>query len=68
MKLSSNYLFHYTKSIATVQEILKKGFRFGLVTETIPYKKYTRDNFMVCFCDIKSAKQKNIWNVTVITR
>lgn len=53
MRLSSDFLFHYTRSFDALKKILRNGFRFSLVTESIPYKKSINDNFMICFCDIR---------------
>lgn len=54
--LSSNTLFHFTKSIAILKNILREGFRLTHVPEVI--KKIREDELlyyvapMVCFCDI----------------
>jgi len=54
--LSSNTLFHFTKNIDNVKDILKNGFRVSEVVETLPGAKKSEKMYysapMVCFCDI----------------
>ncbi len=63
--ISTNCLFHYTKSLETLHGILTSGFQFSLVSEALPrigwgsspltalglQRTYT-ENHVVCFCDI----------------
>lgn len=54
--ISSNTLFHFTKSFAILKNIIKKGFKITYVPEVI--KKIHEDKLlyyiapMICFCDI----------------
>ena len=52
-RLSSDNLYHFTKSVETIKIILRSGFLYSLIYEKIPDKETFQGNFMVCFCDIK---------------
>lgn len=51
-RLSSEYLFHYKKSLHVLCLILKGGFRHSVWEETLPYRKSKQFNHICSFCDI----------------
>jgi len=51
-RLSSDYLYSFTKNFEALKNILKSGFRYSKNHEKIPYESYEQENFIVCFCDI----------------
>jgi uncharacterized protein (DUF433 family) len=53
MRLSADYLFHYTKRLDVIKNILRIGFRYYLIQEKIPYKETYQENFAICFCDLR---------------
>jgi hypothetical protein len=60
-RLSSDYLFHFTRSFETIKLILSNGFRHTLISEPRPNspvasKQFLQQNFLVCFCDIKPVE------------
>ncbi len=59
-RLSSNNLYHFTSSIDTLKKILMTGFRFNLMSETLPIKDeiVSQEIFGVCFCDLKKDDSK----------
>lgn len=55
--LSSNTLFHFTKSFDKLASILKDGFKLSFVAEVLPRRSLKEKSLyyiapMVCFCDI----------------
>ncbi|PLW80862.1 hypothetical protein C0585_00390 [Candidatus Woesearchaeota archaeon] len=57
-RLSSDYLYHFTREFDTVLKILDKGLRFGFCDESIPYKNINRKVFSISFCDIRYDQSK----------
>ncbi len=51
-RLSSEYLYSYTKNFEAIKNILKSGFRHSKNVETLPYGNYQQENYIVSFCDI----------------
>jgi len=52
-RLSSDNLFHFTRSFSVLKSILKKGIRHSLSEEMLPGRKEMQQNYVACFCDIK---------------
>jgi hypothetical protein len=55
--LSSNTLFHFTRSLGILMGILQSGFKLTFVPELLPKKAPNGESLyyvvpMVCFCDI----------------
>ncbi len=61
MSLSSNSLFHFTKSLSSLEGILNDSFKISYCVEEINYVKIKRKLVMpmVSFCDIPLSQMKN---------
>src|ERR1700733_1801735 len=65
--LSSNYLYHYTKSFQALKSILLTGFRYHLIKEDLQYDDpsvTTQSAFVSCFCDLlpsDAARHRSVY-------
>lgn len=61
--ISSNSLFHFTKSLKNLEDILKNGLKFHCFSEKIPGSKLTYLVEGLCFCDIplSQIKEHLLW-------
>ncbi len=61
--ISVNTLFHFTKGIRRVYDILAKGYRANYCSERVPLQFFERTEQlaipMVCFCDLPLSLIKN---------
>lgn len=59
MRLSSDHLYHFTKSSETISKIINNGFRFSLCDESINFKSFSKKLFNISFCDIIFEESEN---------
>ncbi len=55
-RLSSDYLYHFTRKSDAIEKILQYGFRHSLSNEKISFANVLQQNFIACFCDIKFSE------------
>ncbi len=58
-RLSSDHLYHFTKSPETISKIINNGFRFSLCDESITFKSLSKNLFNISFCDIRFEESEN---------
>lgn len=59
MAVSSQTLFHFTKTTDAIKSILEGNFKPSYCLEKIPFAEFSVGVPMVCFCDIPLTQTKN---------